>query len=95
MGPESEPEATDDIDVQQAYNPWTVVDVIFEHLTDQGFRPTLGSDGDPAEPAAALLRTLGVTPSQEGDPRVMRRVHRELAHMRAQMEPVDVDGGRR
>lgn len=96
MGPESEPETTGDRDAErQAYSPWTVVDVIFEHLTDRGLRPTLGSAGDPAEPAAALLRTLGVTPTPEGDPRIMRRVHEELAEMRAQMEPIDADGGSR
>lgn len=65
-----------------AYNPWSVVNLVFEHLAGQGLRPTLGAGGDPAAPAAALLRALGVEPRAEGDRKVSQRVQDELAQIR-------------
>lgn len=70
-----------------AYNPWSVVHLVFEHLAKQGLEPTLGSVQDPARPAEELLIALGVRPSSEGDPRVMQEVHAQLAEMRAAMDP--------
>ncbi|MGH3493492.1 MAG: hypothetical protein ACRDZT_03490 [Acidimicrobiales bacterium] len=70
---------------QQAYSPWTVVNVVFAHLVDQGLTPSLGTAGDPGEPAARLLQALGIAASVEGDPRISRRTHDELAQMRALM----------
>jgi hypothetical protein len=70
---------------QPTYNPWTVVNVVFRHLTDQGMEPTLGVGGDPGEPAAELLRALGVVPAAEGDARVKEDVHQRLATLRATM----------
>lgn len=70
---------------QQAYNPWTVVNVVFTHLVDQGLTPTLSSAGDPGEPAAQLLHALGIAASVEGDPRISQRTHAELARMRERM----------
>ena len=49
MAGPSEPQA-------ETYNPWSVVNLVFHHLADQGLHPTLGESGDPGEPAAALLR---------------------------------------
>jgi hypothetical protein len=66
----------------ETYNPWTVVHLVFHHLADQGLHPVLGSTGDPGEPAAALLRALGIEPRQEGDRRVMAAVHEHLAEIR-------------
>ena len=51
----------------ETYNPWTIVNVVFDHLVEHGFHPTLGAGGHPGEPAAALLRALGVSPTVEGD----------------------------
>jgi hypothetical protein len=83
MRPEGDPNAGQE---QQAYSPWTIVNVVFEHLVDQGLRPTMGSAGDPGGPAAALLRALGVAASAEGDPRLAQRTRDDLARMRAQMD---------
>lgn len=70
---------------EQTYNPWTVVHVVFAHLAAQGLNPTLGPDGDPGEPAAALLRALGIAPSVEGDSRISEQNREELAELRARM----------
>ena len=43
---------------EETYNPWSIVNLVFHHLADQGLHPTLGESGDPGEPAAALLRAL-------------------------------------
>jgi hypothetical protein len=51
----------------ETYNPWTVVNLVFHHLAEQGLHPVLGETGDPGEPAAALLRALGIEPSAEGN----------------------------
>jgi uncharacterized protein (DUF362 family) len=66
----------------ETFNPWTVVNVVFTHLAEQGLHPILGESGDPAEPARELLRTLGIQPLAEGNREVMRRVHEHLAEIR-------------
>lgn len=71
--------------MDETYNPWTVVNVVFHHLAEQGLHPVLGESGDPGEPAAALLRALGITPAAEGDARTTQSVRDELAELRARM----------
>jgi hypothetical protein len=51
----------------ETFNPWTVVNLVFHHLADQGLHPILGESGDPGAPAAALLSALGIEPSAEGN----------------------------
>jgi hypothetical protein len=71
----------DDAQVE-TYNPWTVVNLVFGHLAEQGLHPVLGDRGDPAEPARALLTALGIQPAAEGNREVMRRVREHLAEIR-------------
>jgi hypothetical protein len=66
----------------ETYNPWTVVNVVFHHLVEHGCHPTLGASGHPGEPAAALLRALGITPTVEGDARTAQRTRDQLARLR-------------
>jgi hypothetical protein len=66
----------------ETYNPWSVVNLVFHHLADQGLHPTLGEAGDPGEPAAALLRALGIEPAAEGNRQVMAAVRAHLAQIR-------------
>lgn len=68
---------------RETYNPWTVVNLVFTHLADQGLHPVLGEAGDPGEPARALLLALGIEPAAEGNREVMRDVHAHLAQIRA------------
>ena len=77
--------------MSEVYNPWTVVNVLFRHLAEEGLHPVLGEAGDPSVPAAELLRALGVEPGQpaQGDGQVAREVRDELAALRAVFEPVD------
>jgi hypothetical protein len=70
---------------EETYNPWTVVNVVFRHLADQGLHPTLGDHGHPGEPAAALLRALGIEPRAEGDIRQSQNIREHLAHLRESM----------
>lgn len=70
---------------QETYSPWTVVNFVFKYLVDQGLHPTLGESGHPGEPAAALLRAMGITPTPEGDARIANDVRRQLADLRAAM----------
>ena len=67
----------------ETYSPWTVVNIVFNHLVDEGLHPTLGDAGHPGEPAAALLRALGITPNVEGDARTSQRTRDKLAELRA------------
>lgn len=73
----------------ETYNPWTIVNLVFTHLAEQGLHPVFGGAGDPGEPAAALLRALGIVPTVEGDARVRTSVHSELAELRARMLGAD------
>ena len=70
----------------ETYSPWTIVNLVFRHLADQGMHPVLGETGDPGMPAAELLRALGITPTAEGDARVHARTKDELAEIRAAYE---------
>jgi hypothetical protein len=70
---------------RETYNPWTVVNVVFHHLVDQGLHPTLGEPGHPGESAAALLRALGIEPAAEGDARTPARIRDHLAEIRENM----------
>jgi len=80
----------------EAFNPWSVVNLVFHHLAANGLHPTLGTAGDPGAPAAELLRALGIEPAAEGDRQVSNNVRRQLADMRAAAfhgGPGDARGG--
>ena len=71
---------------QESYNPWSIVNLVFRHLADEGLHPVLGEAGDPGAPAAALLTALGIAPSADGNKNVNRRVSDELARLREAFE---------
>ena len=66
----------------ETFNPWTVVNLVFRHLADSGLHPVLGETGDPAVPAAALLRTLGIEPGRNDESVTSPTVQDELARLR-------------
>ena len=67
----------------ETYNPWSIVNLVFHHLAEQGLHPVLGEAGDPGGPAAALLRALGIEPAAQGNRQVSRDVKDQLAQIRA------------
>ena len=67
----------------ETFNPWSVVNLVFHHLAEQGLHPVLGETGDPGVPAAALLVALGIQPAAEGNRQVMRDVHAHLGTIRS------------
>lgn len=66
----------------ESYNPWSVVHLVFEHLADAGLHPVLGGTGHPGEPAAELLRSLGIRPDPQGDQRLAQQTEAKLAELR-------------
>jgi hypothetical protein len=69
----------------ETYNPWTVVNLVFTHLADEGLHPVLGESGDPGAAARALLQALGIQPAAEGNREIRRDVYAQLAQIRAVM----------
>jgi hypothetical protein len=67
----------------ETYNPWTIVNLVFHHLADQGLHPVLGATGHPGVPAAQLLLALGIQPAAEGNRQVSVDVQDHLAEIRA------------
>jgi hypothetical protein len=67
---------------RETFNPWSIVNLVFHHLAEQGLHPTLGDSGDPGAPAADLLRSLGVQPAVEGNLQISRDVRQHLAEIR-------------
>ena len=67
----------------ETYNPWSIVNMVFHHLAQEGLHPILGEGGDPGAPAAELLRSLGIQPAAEGNRQVSERVQEDLARIRA------------
>jgi hypothetical protein len=72
---------------RETYNPWTVVNLVFDHLAAAGLHPVLGETGDPAQPAAALLRALGVEPGRDDEGPAAPAMQAHLAELRARMFP--------
>ncbi len=66
----------------ETYNPWSIVNLVFHHLAEQGLHPVLGA-GDPGAPAAALLRSLGVEPAAEGNRQLSQDVRQHLGQIRS------------
>jgi hypothetical protein len=66
----------------ETFNPWSIVNLVFHHLAEQGLHPTLGDSGDPGVPAADLLRSLGVQPAVEGNLQISQDVRQQLAEIR-------------
>jgi hypothetical protein len=66
----------------EAYNPWSIVNLVFAHLAEQGMHPTLGEAGDPGRPAAELLRALGIEPAAEGTRQVTGETTQHLTAIR-------------
>jgi hypothetical protein len=77
----------------ETFNPWSIVNVVFHHLADQGLHPILGDGGDPGEPAAQLLRCLGIEPAPEGNMEISRDVRDHLAEIRTAMFGDGPDAG--
>jgi hypothetical protein len=70
---------------QETFNPWSIVNLVFHHLAEQGLHPILGDAGDPGVPAAELLRSLGIQPAAEGNLQISRDVRQHLAEIRSAM----------
>lgn len=68
---------------QETYSPWTVVNLVFNHLAEVGLHPTFGAGGNPGDAAADLLRALGISPDARGDARVTADIQHTLAEMRS------------
>jgi len=66
----------------ETFNPWSIVNLVFQHLAAEGLHPTLGDGGDPGGPAAELLRCMGITPASEGNRHVSDQVQDRLAELR-------------
>jgi hypothetical protein len=77
----------------ESYNPWSVVNLVFTHLAEQGLHPVLGESGDPGPPAHDLLLALGIEPAAEGNRAVARDVKDHLAELRAAYEDSDDRSG--
>ena len=75
-------DSSDDLP-EETFNPWSIVNLVFQHLADQGLHPTLGDAGDPGAPAAELLRCLGIQPAAEGNRHIAQDVRRQLSDIRA------------
>jgi hypothetical protein len=68
---------------KERYNPWTVVNLVFNHLADEGLHPILGDSGNPGAPAAALLVAMGIEPVAEGSRKAREQTRAQLDELRA------------
>ena len=71
---------------EETFNPWSIVNLVFRHLANEGLHPVLGEAGDPGAPAAELLRALGITPEAEGNRQASAQTRDELARLREAFE---------
>jgi hypothetical protein len=80
-----------DRDDVETFNPWSIVNLVFHHLADEGLHPVLGDTGDPGAPAADLLRALGITPAAEGNRQESQQTKDMLAELRAAFDVSHVE----
>jgi hypothetical protein len=78
-------------DHQETFNPWSIVNLVFNHLAEEGLHPVLGEAGDPGKPAAELLRALGIMPAAEGNRMESEQRQERLAEIRAAFEMSHVE----
>ncbi|MEQ3549169.1 hypothetical protein WIS52_01695 [Pseudonocardia nematodicida] len=71
----------------ETFNPWTVVNLVFEHLAEQGLHPVLGETGDPAAAATQLLAAMGISAAPEKAGPADPDVQDELAELRRRIMP--------
>ncbi|NMH99339.1 hypothetical protein [Pseudonocardia acidicola] len=76
-----------DLGTSETFNPWSVVNLVFHHLAEQGLHPVLGEAGHPAEAASDLLRALGIAPGPDTAGPAAPGVQETLADLRRQMLP--------
>ena len=75
----------------ETFNPWSIVNLVFHHLAEEGLHPVLGEAGDPGPPAADLLRALGITPAAEGNRQAAEERKQRLAEIRAAFDMSHVE----
>ena len=78
-------------DHQETFNPWSIVNLVFNHLAEEGLHPVLGEAGDPGKPAADLLRALGIKPAAEGNRMESEQRKQRLEEIRAAFEMSHVE----
>ncbi|GEL19690.1 hypothetical protein [Pseudonocardia asaccharolytica] len=76
-----------DVEPTETFNPWSVVNLVFHHLAEQGLHPVLGETGDPAAAAADLLMAMGVRPGPDSAGPGTPGVQETLAQLRRTMMP--------
>ena len=84
-------DAHDESMAEETFNPWSIVNLVFHHLADEGLHPVLGEAGDPGVPAADLLRALGIRPAAEGNRQASEKVKEQLAELRAAFDVSHVE----
>ena len=84
-------DAHDESSSEETFNPWSIVNLVFNHLASEGLHPVLGDAGDPGRPAADLLRALGITPAAEGNRQASEQVKERLAELRAAFDMSHVE----
>ena len=84
-------ETTPPASSEETFNPWSIVNLVFNHLAEEGLHPVLGETGDPGKPAAELLRALGITPAAEGNRMESEQRKQRLAEIRAAFEMSHVE----
>ncbi len=67
----------------ERYNPWTIVNLVFHHLADEGLHPVIGDPGNPGAPAAALLVAMGIEPANAAGEKAAQKVQDQLSELRA------------
>ena len=84
-------ETTSSSQQPETFNPWSIVNLVFHHLAEEGLHPVLGEAGDPGPPAADLLRAFGITPAAEGTRQAAEERKQRLAEIRAAFEMSHVE----
>lgn len=71
----------------ETFNPWSVVNLVFHHLADNGLHPVLGDTGDPKTAASDLLAAMGITPAPDHAGPADAGVQDNLAELRRRYMP--------
>ena len=78
-------------DHPETFNPWSIVNLVFHHLADEGLHPVLGEAGDPGNQRLTCCGRSASSWAVEGNRIEVDQRNQRLAEIRAAFEMSHVE----
>ena len=78
-------------DHPETFNPWSIVNLVFHHLAEEGLHPVLGEAGDPGNPRLTCCGRSASSPPRRATGWKSDQRKQRLAEIRAAFEMSHVE----